>query len=453
MNNQEFLELCKKRSAQLQTEMQEIARTVQERGDGPALTDQERDKMVAYKNEQRGFQATIAQLEADIEAEARSTKNPTDPPKTRSQREAEERAQDAERDANRERNSDERLFKNFRDQIKAVIRKGQTGETDQRLIQVNQRAVATGMSENVDVEGGFFLEAEVVNEMLPKADFGAVLLPEVSKRVISGRSLKIYGVDESSRVAGQLSGGIAIYPADEADAYTASKPKFKKVEFDLKKIIALCYMTDEEMDDIPALESKVITEFQDAFGTELDGYLYAGDGATVSEGMLNTPSMVTTTIEGSQTLSNGPVLLANLTKMRSRLLPGLRKDALWLVNQELEPYLLTLMAGSFPALLPAGGYGGVPEERLLGIRYKVFEHCKAPGTIGDITLCVPKRYVMVQKGGGLKQAASIHVRFLNDENVLKFTYRFDGKVPDAAALTPRNGTLTLSSVVTLGTRS
>jgi hypothetical protein len=49
----------------------------------------------------------------------------------------------------------------------------------------------------------------------------------------------------------------------------------------------------------------------------------------------------------------------------------------------------------------------------------------------------------------VQQAVSMHVAFLTDENVYRFTYRADGQLNWNAALTPKSGGATLSPVVTL----
>ncbi len=51
----------------------------------------------------------------------------------------------------------------------------------------------------------------------------------------------------------------------------------------------------------------------------------------------------------------------------------------------------------------------------------------------------------------MKAATSIHVRFVNDESVFRFTYRCDGQPAWNAPLTPFKGTNTLSPFIALDT--
>ena len=80
------------------------------------------------------------------------------------------------------------------------------------------------------------------------------------------------------------------------------------------------------------------------------------------------------------------------------------------------------------------------------------EKCKTLGTVGDIYF-VDFGFYLIGDRMAMTMAASPHVRFVNDETVFRFTHRVDGKVWLTAALTPRNGSNTLSPVVKLATRA
>ena len=53
----------------------------------------------------------------------------------------------------------------------------------------------------------------------------------------------------------------------------------------------------------------------------------------------------------------------------------------------------------------------------------------------------------------MEMSSSPHVRFTNDETVHKFVQRVDGQPWLDSAITPRNGTNTLSPYVALATRA
>lgn len=67
-------------------------------------------------------------------------------------------------------------------------------------------------------------------------------------------------------------------------------------------------------------------------------------------------------------------------------------------------------------------------------------------------LCDFSQYKAIDKGG-LKSDVSMHVRFIYDEQVFRFVYRFDGQPVLASPITPYKGTSTLSHFVKLDERA
>ena len=55
--------------------------------------------------------------------------------------------------------------------------------------------------------------------------------------------------------------------------------------------------------------------------------------------------------------------------------------------------------------------------------------------------------------GGIKSARSLEVAFLTDETAFRWTYRINGAPKWRSPLTPKNGGGTLSTIVTLTTRT
>ena len=62
-------------------------------------------------------------------------------------------------------------------------------------------------------------------------------------------------------------------------------------------------------------------------------------------------------------------------------------------------------------------------------------------------------YYVVADRQAVTMAASEHVRFTNDEMVWRFVERIDGRPWIDSALTPRNGSNTLSPFVNLAARA
>ncbi|MGV7223281.1 MAG: phage major capsid protein [Nitrospinales bacterium] len=352
-------------------------------------------------------------------------------------------------------------FGSFGEQLAAVMRAGTpNGHMDPRLRvggNVENRA-ASGMSIGVPSDGGFLVQPNFANEIL-KVTFETGQLARLCRRIpISvGNSIKIPGLDETSRVAGSRQGGIRAYWADEATEKTGSKPKFRLMEMNLHKMIGLCYLTDELMDDAPALESFVKQGFVDEFAFQIDDAIIRGTGAGMPLGILNGGSLVSVTQESNQPADT--LYYENVIKMWSRLLPTAKAGSVWLINTDVTPALATMsfnhtaLSGEGVAVyVPAGGASATPYGTLMGKPIIEIEQCSTLGDAGDIILANFGQGYMLAEKGGIQSDMSIHVRFIYDEQVFRFVLRLDGQPMLRSAITPFKGNNTLSHFVTTETR-
>ena len=353
-----------------------------------------------------------------------------------------------------ERNKDR--FGTFGEQLAAVMRAGMPGgHVDPRLRNVR---AASGLSESVPSDGGFLVQQDFSGELLQQVFETGVLASRCRRVQISGNSnpIKINGIDETSRVTNR-SGGILGYWEEEAAQKTASAPKFRKIELNLKKLIGLCYATDELLEDAAALEGVIRTGFASEFGFLLDDAIVNGVGAGQPLGILNAGCLVSVTKETGQKAAT--IMAENIIKMDSRLFPSSNTNAVWLINQNTKPQLYTMSlsvgTGGIPIYMPAGGLSGQPYSTLLGKPVLPIEQAATLGTVGDIMLVdLAGGYILAEKGG-IKSDMSIHLRFNYDESVFRFVMRVDGQPIRAAALTPYKGGAgsTQSHFVALETRS
>lgn len=360
-----------------------------------------------------------------------------------------------------QRNGELKRFDSFGEQMMAVVRASiPGGHTDPRLRGLFERA-GTGLSEGTAQDGGFAVQTDFLPDLLtPMWDSGAIA-SRVRRIPVSGNAngLKVNLVDESSRADGSRWGGIQGYWAAEADAYTASKPKMRQAEWDLKKLIAACYLTDELMEDAAALAGTVTVGFQEEMVFKLEDAILNGDGAGKPLGILrggliaSSPWVTSTAIEATQTIANTATFIAaNAAKMKTRIQPRNWNGVVWLINPDIEAKLLTAVLANAPVYLPPGGISAAPYGTLLGKPVIPTEYNPAEGTPGDFMAADLSQYVCIEKGG-VKTASSVHVRFLNDEQVLKFTYRVDGQPLPATAVTPFKGSSTKSPFAALAVRS
>lgn len=393
------------------------------------LSEDEQKDIDKYEEEIRAWDESIGRAEKllAIEPEDRSTEKPEVKPTP---------AKD-----------NEKRFASFGEQLMAAYRAATLGgKVDERL---TTRA-ASGLNESTPSDGGFLVQQDFVTELLKRTYETGILASKVKKIPIStnANGMKINAIDEDSRANGSRWGGVQTYWEGEADEITASKPKFKQMELSLKKLTGLCYATDELLQDAAALEAVIRQAFAEEFGFKIDDAILSGSGEGEPLGILNSGAIVTVAKEASQT---DTITVENLIKMWNRLWSRSRANAVWYINQELEPYLYTLKIGDKPVYIPAGGLSEKPYGTLFGRPVVPIEQCSAAGEVGDIILADIGQYLLIDKGG-IKSASSIHVRFLYDENVFRFIYRVDGKPIWTKPLTPYKGSATVSPFVTLAKR-
>lgn len=342
---------------------------------------------------------------------------------------------------------EEKRFATLGEQLLAAYRAAMPGgHTDERL---STRA-ASGLNESTPSDGGFLVQQDFVTELLKRTYETGILASKVKKIPIStnANGLKINAVDEDSRANGSRWGGVQTYWEAEADEHTGSKPKFRQMELSLKKLTGLCYATDELLQDAAALEAVIRQAFAEEFGFKMDDAILSGSGEGEPLGILNSGALVKVEKEKDQ---KDTITVENLIKMWNRLWSKSRANAVWYINQEIEPYLYTLKLGDKPVYIPAGGISEKPYGTIFGRPVVPLEQCSAAGDVGDIILADVGQYLLIDKGG-IKAASSIHVRFLYDENVFRFIYRVDGKPIWNKPLAPYKGKATVSPFVALDKR-
>ncbi len=346
------------------------------------------------------------------------------------------------------------------DQLQAIAQADITGREHELLRgSWENLAVATGgAAAGVPSDGGYLIQKDFVTEMMGRMAADATL-PPVRTIPIGPNSdgLKINVVDQTSRATGSRWGGVQVYWGAEGDAATATKPKFRQMELELKELIGLAYMTNRLMADASALEAVFMTAFSEEMNFMIENSRINGSGAGQPKGILSTTGATGTVSVAKETgQAAATVTYNNVLDMYSRLWGRSRPNAVWLINQDVEPSLNKMTqavgTGGVPVYLPPGGAQNAPNATLLGRPVLPVEYCATLGTVGDIILWDPTQYIAIEKGG-MQADQSIHVRFTTNENTFRFIFRTDGQPLWNSPLTPFKGSNTQSPQVTLATRA
>ena len=319
------------------------------------------------------------------------------------------------------------------------------GSVDPKLEAVK----ASGLSENIPADGGYLLSPQVAGGIFERMYGGGEILSRVASDPIgpNSNSMLYNAVDESSRADGSRWGGVLGYWLAEAGTKTASQPTFRQMELKLKKVAALCYATDELLEDAVALSSWITRTVPEELRFKVEDAIYNGDGVGKPLGIMNAPALVSVT-----RIDANEIDATDIANMWARRWAGVN-DYVWLANPSIFPQLINLTVGNFPFLLPMNSGGqGDPSFSLYGRPFIEVEYTKALGTSGDLMLASLSQYQTITKGG-VQSASSIHVKFTTDETAFRFVYRIDGEPLWDSALTPYDAGNTLSPFVVLTTAS
>ena len=349
-------------------------------------------------------------------------------------------------------------FKSLGEQLHAIAAAEMNGRVDNRLVWENivPYAVVSGAGSGVPSDGGYLIQKDIQTDLMAKAYATGEVLSRCRKVQVGPGSdgLVINMIDETSRASGSRWGGMQVYWGAEADAATAKKPRFRQAKWELKDLIGLAYITDRLLADATALESV----FSQAFTSELafvaEDAVFNGTGAGQMQGILNASAVVSVAKETGQAATT--FVYENALKMWSRLYSPSRANAVWFINQDVEPQLhamsIPVGTGGLPVYLPPGGLSATPYASLFGRPVIPTEYNATLGTTGDVVLADLSQYLVIEKGG-VQADSSIHVRFANNEKTFRWIYRLDGQPMWNSALTPAKGTATKSPYVKLDTRS
>lgn len=347
---------------------------------------------------------------------------------------------------------DEQGFKSFGEQLKAIMRASAPGgHVDPRLIKS-----PTGMGETDPGAGGFLVQTDFASTLLTRAYDMGEILGEVTKIPIGPNfnGIKIPGIDETSRATGSRWGGVQAYWIGEGDSLTASRPKFRLIELNLKKLAVLWYITDEMLADSTALTAIANQAFAEEIVFMTEDAIWEGSGAGMPQGMLNAKATIQVAAEKGQ--ASATILYQNLLKMWAQCWVRSRSRAAWYINQEVEPQLFQLSQTVGTGGVPV--YPGIIHNLKDDFPLTIFgrpvipvEYASQLGGVGDIVLADFSQYVLAHKDQ-VQQAMSIHVRFTNDETAFRLIYRADGQSIWQDQLTRFKGTTKVSPFVTLAAR-
>jgi HK97 family phage major capsid protein len=356
-------------------------------------------------------------------------------------------------------------FRDFGEQLTAIAHAGTpTGmmSIDPRLLGIDpngaKKLAISGSSTTIGSDGLFLVQPDFATEILRLSHAENPILSRIRTIPISSDSdsLVLNAIDETSRATGSRWGGVQVYRVAQGEQMTGKKPTLRQVKWSLKKLLGAWYVTDETLKDAAAMEAVASEAFSEEIAYVTADEVINGDGASQMKGILNSQALNSITKETGQVATT--LVKENIDKMFSRCWGPSRMNAVWLINQDVEPALFSLTqdvgtGGSAVYLPPGHTLNASPHSTLYGLPVIPCEHCPTLGTVGDIMLVDLSQYIMIEKGG-VDTASSIHLRFDYGETVFRWVTRNDGQTPWSNVLTPASGSTNyLSPFCVTATRS
>ena len=257
--------------------------------------------------------------------------------------------------------------------------------------------------------------------------------------------------------------GIRVFWRGEAAQMTQSKPKLDMVENPIEEQYALVPLTSELTQDAGSLESMVGRKAPRKMMFNMNLKIIQGSGAGEPLGLINSDALISVAKEGSQVADT--VVAANISKMWARLYAPSRRNAVWLINQDVEPQLDKL---SHPGVdntgaavtgwgtqlyWPPGGLSATPFGTLKGRPVIPTQACATLGDLGDIILADLSQYWIAMRDSGVQADMSVHLWFDYNVNAFRFIFRVGGTPWWPGTLTARAGSATYSPFVALAERA
>jgi len=353
--------------------------------------------------------------------------------------------ENVEKDPQRGFSSKGEFFKAVRNAAMA----GPMGTQVDHRLRIGAAAPTTYGNEGSGADGGFAIPPAYSADIWRLSLEDGSLIPMTLNTEVSGNSM-MFPKDETTPWGGS---GVTASWKGEATSGTQSKMVLGAEMLRLKELMVLVPVTNELLEDAPALGSYLMPLASERIQWKANEAILFGAGGAQPQGCLNSNALVVVAKESGQ--ATATITQPNISKMRSRLLTGQLKNAMWIGQPDLLPYLEGMTVGQIPVFLPAAtGLREAYDGTLSGRPLMLSEHAAAFSSQSDLSLVSLKGYRTITKAGGIETATSMHLFFDANATAFRFIFRMDGQPVIQAPVTPPSGKSanTRSYFVTLGAR-
>lgn len=336
-------------------------------------------------------------------------------------------------------------FSSYGDFLHAVRRAALSEPLDPRL--PFRAAAGPPGQEAVGADGGYLVPLDARATVIDALQSEESLLSLTTRVTTESNS---FALPTDVTAAWASTGPQAVYQP-EGSTLSQSKVSLQSRSMKLNKLSVFVPVTNELLDDAPALDVYMRAAVADRIVWAVNRDLLNGDGVGKPQGLLNSPALITIAKEASQ--STATLLHLNLSKAWASMYPPSKgkTSLVWVMHSSAEQAAQEIISPvGAPSLIYGDDVDGRP--RIFGARVIVSSACQALGTPGDVFLADFAQVVTVTKPGAVKQDVSLHCYFDADMAGYRFTFRWAAASLWNAPVTDLKGGATLSTAVVIATR-
>lgn len=298
-------------------------------------------------------------------------------------------------------------------------------------------------AERVDPSIGYTIPAPFLADLTAVSPLDHPLLAGASTDRTTAFEYRGVLPDDGDQSA-SLYQGMTLPLTPDGEQITVSMLKWRGITMVLDLRGTVIPVTNEWLDDSPLGEAMIKKAAARALAFQDEDEQLNGTGVGTMLGIANAPALISVAIESGQSIANTPTYAA---KNAANMLKQCRNPARSRFFVASDLYGSLVEAG-----LITNADADAPCGRLATRPIHPLQVAPAVGTVGDFLLADPSDYLIVSRGP-MDYARSIHVRFLTDESLLRFTVYRNGQPITSGPVTPRYGSTKKSSYVALAARS
>lgn len=355
-------------------------------------------------------------------------------------------------------------FKDGGDFLNAVYKFRHMGVWDDRLTYLDSKGQLSKpvtnaeqkatLVEGTDSAGGFLVQEQFYNELMAIGLENSIIRGNGAFVIPMGSdTLNIPRVNDTAHTS-SVYGGVIAYWESEGATMNETEPVFGQCKLTAKNLNGYTKASNQLLQDSATpLDPLLKRMFGESWAWYEDLAFIRGTGSGQPLGFLNAACLVSATRQDTD-----EVFVQDIFNLYSRMLPGGRDRAVWIMNHEVLPQLLRMHSANTstnaygaPTLFQQSLVDPVAGT-ILGRPYFVTEKMSALGDAGDIAF-VDLGYYLIGDRQTLAIDASTHVYFTTNHTAWRFTKRVDGQPWLSSAITPYKGTATLGPFVTLAATS